>query len=61
VTVSGFNDKLHVLLQEILECVVNLQVDVDVFNIVKEKVKRELKNFDQEMPYHHAMYYWVIV
>jgi insulysin len=57
--VSGFNDKLHVLLEEILDCMISLKLEPDIFNIVKEKVKRELKNFDQEMPYHHAMYYWV--
>ncbi len=56
---SGFNDKLHVLLDEILKCILNLEIQRDIFDNVAEQVKRELKNFDQEVPYHHAMYFWV--
>jgi insulysin len=57
VQVSGYNDKLPHLLETILERLVTFTVKQDRFDVIKQQVKRELKNFDKESPYYHAMYF----
>ena len=55
--VNGYNDKMHLLLEKILGCMNSIQIKPDRFAVIKEQVQRELKNFDLESPYQHAMYY----
>ena len=50
-TLNGFDDKLIVLLQTVLETMKNLQVRADRLEVVKEKVKRGWKNFGYNTPY----------
>ena len=47
VSVSGYNDKLHVLLRDVLEKAKSLEVRADRLDVMKEKVCN-IHNFHQE-------------
>lgn len=49
--VNGYNDKLPVLLEQILQRVVNFKPKKDRFDVFKFKVNQEFKNFGYEIPY----------
>ncbi|KAA8900675.1 hypothetical protein TRICI_006176 [Trichomonascus ciferrii] len=51
ISVGGFNHKLIVLLERILEKLKNYQVDTDRFKIIKEKHQRFYRNFGYSLPY----------
>lgn len=55
---SGYSEKLHVLLQVVLAkmCSVSAQVSQEHFQRIKDKIKRNYLNFNQEQPYQHAVY-----
>ena len=55
-TVYGFNHKIKELLDTILDRMVNIKIEQQSFEIIKEKVKRSLKNFRREVPYQMAHY-----
>ncbi len=40
-TVSGFNDKIHVLLNDVLEKMISFKVDPQRFILIKEKVTKK--------------------
>lgn len=61
VTLSGFSDKLDVLLETVFERMASFKVDPQRFNILKESYKRELTNFEAEQPYKHAVYYMTLL
>jgi insulysin len=44
VTVGGYNHKLMILLQKVLDAIVNFKVDADRFHDVREKVAKDYKN-----------------
>lgn len=52
VTVSGYNDKMAVLLEKVLTIMRDLNVREDRFNIVKERLMRGYKNWEFQQPYH---------
>ncbi|CAD5115557.1 DgyrCDS4521 [Dimorphilus gyrociliatus] len=56
-SVKGYSDKQHVLLEKILKKMVSFEVNVDRFNILKELYIRSLRNFEAEQPHQHAIYY----
>lgn len=56
VTVTGYDDKQHVLLDKIIDHIVNFKADPKRFHIMKENHARGLKNFEAEVPYQHALY-----
>ncbi|KAI8426703.1 hypothetical protein MSG28_014409 [Choristoneura fumiferana] len=56
ITIDGYDDKQHVLLEKIIEHIVNFKVDPQRFAIMKENHIRGIKNFDAEQPYQHAVY-----
>lgn len=56
--VSGYNDKISRLLQTITERMVSLAVKPDRFKVLKEQMSRSLKNFEQEAPYQHSVYWF---
>ncbi|SPO41170.1 related to STE23 - Metalloprotease involved in a-factor processing [Pseudozyma flocculosa] len=56
-SVSGYNDKLNVLLQNILKELINFKVDARRFDIIKDRVRRGWENFSMEEPYRHAHFY----
>jgi insulysin len=51
ITVSGYNDKLPVLLEKVLITMRDLEVKPDRFEIIKERLLRGLKNWDFQQPY----------
>lgn len=57
-TASGYSDKLSLLIAKVLEKMKSLAVAEDRFALAKEKLERQLSNFDLEAPYQHAMYYF---
>lgn len=57
VVVAGYNDKLQLLLQSILDTLTKLKVDPKRFDIVMDQVRRNYQNFDLEEPYQHAAFY----
>jgi insulysin len=56
----GYNHKLSVLAQKVLEEMRTMRAKPDRFALIKEAVERELKNFSLEQPYQHAMYYFFL-
>ncbi|XP_059056588.1 insulin-degrading enzyme [Achroia grisella] len=56
VTIDGYDDKQHVLLDKIIEHMVNFKADPKRFEIMKENHIRGIKNFEAEQPYQHAVY-----
>ncbi|CAF4107813.1 unnamed protein product, partial [Adineta steineri] len=55
-TVYGFNHKIKQLLETIIDHMVNIKVNPQRFEIIKEKLKRSLKNFRRSDPYRMARY-----
>ncbi|KAI0273475.1 Metalloenzyme, LuxS/M16 peptidase-like protein [Gloeopeniophorella convolvens] len=57
VIVSGYNDKLHVLLRDVLEKANTLEVRADRLEVMKEKIKRDWENFFLGQSYQLSDYY----
>ncbi|CAF2145915.1 unnamed protein product [Rotaria magnacalcarata] len=55
-TVHGFNHKIKQLLDKVLDRMVNIKIEKQSFEIIKEKVKRSLQNFRREVPYQMAYF-----
>lgn len=55
--ISGYNDKLHVLLKAILERSKTLQVKEDRLEVVRERLERDWKNFFLNQSYKISDYY----
>jgi insulysin len=51
ITVSGYNDKLHVLLEKVLLQVRDLKVREDRFAVIHDRLSRSLRNWDIGQPY----------
>ncbi|KIJ53958.1 hypothetical protein M422DRAFT_201065 [Sphaerobolus stellatus SS14] len=58
INVSGYNDKLHVLLRAILERIRDMQIDPKRLAIVKEELNRKWKNFYLSQPTTLADHRW---
>uniref|UniRef100_T1ISN5 Insulin-degrading enzyme n=1 Tax=Strigamia maritima TaxID=126957 RepID=T1ISN5_STRMM len=56
-SVKGYNDKQHVLVEKIMEKFTNFEINPKRFDILKEAYIRGLKNFHAEQPHQHAIYY----
>ena len=54
VDVSGYNDKISVLLEKVLVTMRDLEVKPDRFQIVKERLLRGYRNWDFQQPYHQV-------
>lgn len=54
IEVSGYNDKLSVLLEKVLLTMRDLEVKQDRFDIIKERLLRGLKNWDYQQPYNQV-------
>lgn len=54
IAVSGYNDKLSVLLEKVLLTMRDLEIKEDRFEIIKERVLRGLKNWDFQQPYNQV-------
>lgn len=56
-TVKGYNDKQHVLLEKIMERMTSFTVDPKRFEILKDAYVRALRNFNADQPHQHVVYY----
>jgi insulysin len=54
VSVEGYNDKLHVLLEKVLIQLRDLEVREDRFNIIHDRMTRGLRNWDFGQPFHQV-------
>lgn len=54
IAVSGYNDKLPVLLEKVLVTMRDLEVKPERFEIIKERIFRGLKNYDYQQPYNQV-------
>ena len=52
VIISGYNDKISVLLEKVLLTMRDLEVNPERFKIVKERLIRGFRNWDFQQPYH---------
>lgn len=57
VTVTGYNHKMRILLEKILEKIVHFEVKRERFAVIKEKVLKNYLNFKFHQPYQQAFYY----
>lgn len=55
--IGGYNDKLSVLLEKVVQKMHDLTVDPERFKLLKDQLRRSYKNFSLEPPYQHALYY----
>lgn len=55
-SLHGFNHRIKQLLNTIIDRMVNIQINVQSFEIMKEKVKRSLQNFRRDVPYQMAIF-----
>lgn len=62
VTVSGYNDKMAVLLEKVLVSMRDLEVKEDRFNIIKDRLLRGWRNFDYQQPFQQIGTYsrWIM-
>lgn len=58
---SGYNDKLPVLLEQVLKTVRDLEIKDDRFDIIKERLKRGYNNWELQSSYHQIgdYLYWL--
>ena len=54
IMISGYNDKLPVLLEKLLTVMKNLEITTERFDIIKERLMRGLKNWDFQQPYNQV-------
>lgn len=54
---GGYNDKLPVLLEKVIQKMRHFKVDTERFKLLKDQLRRSYKNFSLEPPYQHALYY----
>ncbi|CCU81260.1 a-pheromone processing metallopeptidase Ste23 [Blumeria hordei DH14] len=54
IAVSGYNDKLPVLLEKVLVTMRDLIIKTDRFEIIKERLMRNLKNWEYGQPYNQV-------
>jgi insulysin len=57
VSVTGYNDKLHVLLRDVLVKAKDVEVRADRLDVMKEKTKRDWENFFLGQSYQLSDYY----
>eukprot|EP00668_Euglena_longa_P012533 GGOE01014988.1.p1 GENE.GGOE01014988.1~~GGOE01014988.1.p1 ORF type:complete len:1079 (+),score=296.16 GGOE01014988.1:306-3239(+) len=55
ITLSGFSDKVEVLLREALRRIKSVDVDEALFTVVRDRLKKTLENFLKEQAFHIAM------
>lgn len=56
-TLIGYNDKLRVLLEAVVEKIVKFEVKEDRFSVIKELMTKDYQNFKFQQPYQQVMYY----
>ncbi|RDX69871.1 Insulin-degrading enzyme-like 1, peroxisomal, partial [Mucuna pruriens] len=61
VTLLGYNHKLRILLETIVQKIATFEVKTDRFSVIKEMVTKEYQNFKYQQPYQQAMYYCSLI
>ncbi|WCJ33462.1 Insulin-degrading enzyme-like 2 [Euphorbia peplus] len=61
VNVVGYNHKIRILLESVIEKIANFNVNPDRFSVIKEMVIKEYENFKFQQPYQQAMYYCSLI
>ncbi|GAB2267014.1 Insulin-degrading enzyme-like 1, peroxisomal [Dionaea muscipula] len=61
VTIFGFNHKLKLLLETVIEKIAKFTVKADRFYVIKETVLKDYENFKFQQPYQQAMYYCSLI
>ncbi|QCD97433.1 insulin-degrading enzyme-like 1, peroxisomal [Vigna unguiculata] len=61
VTLFGYNHKLRILLETIVEKIATFEVKSDRFSVIKEMVTKEYQNMKYQQPYQQAMYYCSLI
>ncbi|KAL8489554.1 hypothetical protein ACS0TY_025459 [Phlomoides rotata] len=61
VTVVGYNHKLTILLETVIQRLANFEVKPDRFAVIKELVAKEYQNMKFQQPYQQAMYYCSLI
>uniref|UniRef100_A0A1Q3FFH3 Insulin-degrading enzyme n=1 Tax=Culex tarsalis TaxID=7177 RepID=A0A1Q3FFH3_CULTA len=61
VSIGGYSHKQHILLEKVLDNLYNFKIDEKRFDILKEQYVRNLKNYNAEQPYQHAVYYLALL
>uniref|UniRef100_A0A5S6QRK5 Insulin-degrading enzyme n=1 Tax=Trichuris muris TaxID=70415 RepID=A0A5S6QRK5_TRIMR len=56
-SVSGFNEKMSVLIEKVIDKMLSIKFDMKTFEWAKERYVRQLRNFEMEQPYQHSAYY----
>ena len=57
ISLSGYNDKIPILLRKVLETVRNLKVDPERLEVIREQLKLEYQNFSVQQPYMISTYW----
>ncbi|KDP26057.1 hypothetical protein JCGZ_21090 [Jatropha curcas] len=61
VTVVGYNHKLRILLETVMEKIAKFEVNPDRFPVIKEMVIKEYENLKFQQPYQQAMYHCSLI
>ncbi|XP_052172823.1 insulin-degrading enzyme-like 1, peroxisomal [Diospyros lotus] len=61
VTVVGYNHKLRILLETVIEKISKFEVKPERFAVIKELVTKDYQNFKFQQPYQQAMYYCSLI
>ncbi|KAF6158546.1 hypothetical protein GIB67_040060 [Kingdonia uniflora] len=61
VTVVGYNHKLRILVDTIVEKIADFKVKPDRYSVIKETVLKEYQNLKFQQPYQQAMYYCSLI
>lgn len=54
ISVEGYNDKLHVLLEKVLVSIRDLEVREDRFKVILDRTVRGFRNWDYGQPFHQV-------
>jgi len=57
VAVSGYDHKLDVILNMVMDKIINFTLSEKRFSVIKEVHVRKLKNWKNEQPYHKAFFH----
>ncbi|KAF3666553.1 Zinc-metallopeptidase, peroxisomal [Capsicum annuum] len=61
VTVSGYNHKMRILLEKVIDKITNFKVEPDRFVVIKELYSKQYQNIKFQQPYEQALYYYSLI
>nr|DAD42406.1 TPA_asm: hypothetical protein HUJ06_000636 [Nelumbo nucifera] len=61
VIVLGYNHKMRILLETVVQKIAEFKVKPDRFSVIKASVTKEYENFKFQQPYQQALYYCSII